>query len=145
MNQTSKVEILRLAFFLLLTSMVGSILEKHTRSEHVGVNFVRSDCAFPPCPQLQRQPIGKWAASFDFGPETVELPIVDVNWNQVLPPDFHSAAPINIQEPFDHPDFVFELKHNGFRAIAHVTPERCQLASRRAGSLSLLEFSARGF
>ena len=31
---------------------------------------------------------------------------------------------------FDHEDFVFELKHDGFRALAYVEPEECRLVSR---------------
>jgi hypothetical protein len=23
-----------------------------------------------------------------------------------------------VKEPFDHPDYIFELKHDGFRAVA---------------------------
>lgn len=46
--------------------------------------------------------------------------------------DFHPAAPILIRSPFDHhPDYIFELKQDGFRALAQVTPEHCQLVSRR--------------
>jgi bifunctional non-homologous end joining protein LigD len=36
-----------------------------------------------------------------------------------------------IPEPFDHPDWVFEVKHDGFRALAHVDGHRCRLVSRR--------------
>jgi hypothetical protein len=25
-----------------------------------------------------------------------------------------------VREPFDHPDYIFELKHDGFRAIAYL-------------------------
>ena len=32
---------------------------------------------------------------------------------------------------FDHPDWLFELKHDGFRALAHVEGHRCTLVSRR--------------
>lgn len=34
-------------------------------------------------------------------------------------------------EPFDHPDWLFELKHDGFRALAIVEGHRCRLVSRR--------------
>jgi ATP-dependent DNA ligase len=27
---------------------------------------------------------------------------------------------VRLPEPFDHPDWVFELKHDGFRAVAHI-------------------------
>jgi bifunctional non-homologous end joining protein LigD len=33
-------------------------------------------------------------------------------------------------EPFDHPDWLFELKHDGFRALAVVEGHRCTLVSR---------------
>lgn len=32
--------------------------------------------------------------------------------------------------PFDHPDWYFELKYDGFRALAYVRRGRCQLVSR---------------
>jgi ATP-dependent DNA ligase len=36
-----------------------------------------------------------------------------------------------IAAPFDHADFVFELKHDGFRCIAYISDGRCDLVSRR--------------
>ncbi|MGB2888710.1 MAG: hypothetical protein WBC04_13525 [Candidatus Acidiferrales bacterium] len=36
-----------------------------------------------------------------------------------------------IPEPFDHPDWLFELKHDGFRALAYVAEGACDLISRR--------------
>ena len=33
--------------------------------------------------------------------------------------------------PFDHPDWLFELKHDGFRAVAYVADGECRLVSRR--------------
>jgi len=35
-----------------------------------------------------------------------------------------------LREPFDHPDWIFELKHDGFRGVAYVSDGRCQLVSR---------------
>jgi bifunctional non-homologous end joining protein LigD len=35
---------------------------------------------------------------------------------------------------FDHPDFLFELKHDGFRALAYISSGRCELVSRRRNS-----------
>jgi bifunctional non-homologous end joining protein LigD len=32
---------------------------------------------------------------------------------------------------FDHPDFVFELKHDGFRCLAYIADGRCSLVSPR--------------
>jgi len=37
---------------------------------------------------------------------------------------------LRIPEPFDHPDFIFEPKLDGFRALAHVRGHRCELVSR---------------
>jgi bifunctional non-homologous end joining protein LigD len=33
--------------------------------------------------------------------------------------------------PFDNPDWIFELKHDGFRALAYVSDGQCELVSRR--------------
>jgi bifunctional non-homologous end joining protein LigD len=37
---------------------------------------------------------------------------------------------LRIPEPFDHSDFVFEPKVDGFRALAYVDGHRCRLVSR---------------
>ena len=37
---------------------------------------------------------------------------------------------LRLPEPFDHPDFLFEPKLDGFRALAHVRGHRCELVSR---------------
>jgi bifunctional non-homologous end joining protein LigD len=37
---------------------------------------------------------------------------------------------LRIPEPFDHTDFLYEVKFDGFRALAHVTGHLCQLVSR---------------
>lgn len=39
-----------------------------------------------------------------------------------------------VRQPFDHPDFLFELKHDGFRALAHVWDGNCELVSRKRNS-----------
>jgi bifunctional non-homologous end joining protein LigD len=46
-------------------------------------------------------------------------------------PPFTPAAPTNIRDAFDHDDFLFELKMDGFRALAHVGPDETRLVSRR--------------
>jgi bifunctional non-homologous end joining protein LigD len=38
---------------------------------------------------------------------------------------------IRIPGPFDHPDWLFEMKLDGFRALAHVKGHLCRLVSRR--------------
>ena len=39
-----------------------------------------------------------------------------------------------VRQPFDHHDFLFELKHDGFRALAHVWDGKCELVSRKRNS-----------
>lgn len=37
---------------------------------------------------------------------------------------------IRLPEPFDHPDFIFEPKLDGYRALAYVRGHHCELVSR---------------
>ena len=37
---------------------------------------------------------------------------------------------LRVLQPFDHPDWLFELKHDGFRALAILERHRCRLVSR---------------
>jgi bifunctional non-homologous end joining protein LigD len=46
-------------------------------------------------------------------------------------PAWHPMPLLRVKEPFDHPDWLFELKHDGFRALAIVEGHHCQLVSRR--------------
>ena len=39
-----------------------------------------------------------------------------------------------VRQPFDHHDFLFELKHDGFRALAHIWDGKCELVSRKRNS-----------
>lgn len=39
--------------------------------------------------------------------------------------------------PFDHRDWVFELKYDGFRALAHIDRGGCRLVSRNGNTKSL--------
>jgi bifunctional non-homologous end joining protein LigD len=34
-------------------------------------------------------------------------------------------------QPFSHPDWLFEIKHDGFRALAYLKEGRCKLVSRK--------------
>jgi bifunctional non-homologous end joining protein LigD len=36
-----------------------------------------------------------------------------------------------LHAPFDHDDWLFELKYDGFRALAYLTGDRCELISRK--------------
>lgn len=46
-------------------------------------------------------------------------------------PRFSPATLVRAREPFDHPDFLFELKHDGWRAMAYIEGDECDLVSRR--------------
>jgi bifunctional non-homologous end joining protein LigD len=46
------------------------------------------------------------------------------------PPRIDTAQLALVREPFDDPDFLFELKHDGFRALAHIWDGNCELVSR---------------
>jgi bifunctional non-homologous end joining protein LigD len=50
------------------------------------------------------------------------------------PPRMDNAQLTLIRQPFDDPNFLFELKHDGFRALAHVWDGHCELISRRRNS-----------
>ena len=46
-------------------------------------------------------------------------------------PTIRLAVPTRVAAPFDHPDWVFELKHDGFRALSHISDGRCDVVSRK--------------
>jgi bifunctional non-homologous end joining protein LigD len=45
-------------------------------------------------------------------------------------PHYSPMRLLRVPEPIDHPDFVYEVKHDGFRSLAYVKEGRCQLVSR---------------
>jgi bifunctional non-homologous end joining protein LigD len=49
-------------------------------------------------------------------------------------PQFTSADLIRRFEPFDHDDYIFELKMDGFRALAYVGADQTRLISRRGNT-----------
>src|SRR6202140_899242 len=46
-------------------------------------------------------------------------------------PRMDTARLTLVRQPFDHPAFLFELKHDGFRALAYISDGHCELISRR--------------
>jgi bifunctional non-homologous end joining protein LigD len=50
------------------------------------------------------------------------------------PPRFDAAQLSLVRTPFDGDDFLFELKHDGFRALAHIWDGKCELVSRKRNS-----------
>jgi bifunctional non-homologous end joining protein LigD len=53
----------------------------------------------------------------------------------------HPMRLTRVQEPFDDPDYIFELKHDGFRAIAYIEDGKCKLDSRNAKHFKFLSLS----
>jgi ATP-dependent DNA ligase len=56
-------------------------------------------------------------------------------------PQFTPMPLGRIPEPFDHPDWVFEIKYDGFRALPYVD-DSCTLVSRKAHRFKFPELSA---
>ena len=46
-----------------------------------------------------------------------------------------------VLKPFDDPDYIFELKHDGFRAIAYIEDGKCKLVSRNQNPFNFLFLS----
>jgi len=51
--------------------------------------------------------------------------------NRLYSPHFSPAELTQVHSVFDDPGFIYELKHEGFRAITHIEGSACQLVSRR--------------
>ena len=49
-------------------------------------------------------------------------------------PQFSPMPLARMPEPFDHPDWLFELKYDGFRALAHLQDGTVRLVSRNANA-----------
>jgi bifunctional non-homologous end joining protein LigD len=50
--------------------------------------------------------------------------------NGLMDVRFHPMPLARISQPFDHPDWLFELKYDGFRALAYVSRRGTKLVSR---------------
>ena len=50
-------------------------------------------------------------------------------------PRIHPMRLRLVREPFDHPDYIFELKHDGFRAVAYLQTRECKIISRNQRNL----------
>jgi bifunctional non-homologous end joining protein LigD len=48
-----------------------------------------------------------------------------------VPPVFSPVRLATLPTAFDHSDFIFELKYDGFRAVAHIDGDGVRLASRK--------------
>ena len=52
---------------------------------------------------------------------------------------FQPMPPSRKPAPFDHPDWIFELKYDGFRSLAVIQNGRCELISRNGHAFSSFE------
>ena len=50
-------------------------------------------------------------------------------------PRIHPMRLRLVREPFDHPDYIFELKHDGFRAVVYLQARECKIISRNQRNL----------
>src|SRR5690348_7895902 len=50
-------------------------------------------------------------------------------------PRVQPIIPASSKEPFDDPDWLFEFKYDGFRALCYIEPGHCRLISRRGNIL----------
>ena len=55
-----------------------------------------------------------------------------MNLPRIKLPRIEPLSLTRVPEPFDDPDWVFEIKHDGFRGIAYVADKTCRLVSRNA-------------
>src|SRR5438270_817169 len=49
-----------------------------------------------------------------------------------------------LSEPFDHPDWVFEPKLDGFRAVGHISGGQCRLVSRNRNAFKTFPLLSAG-
>ena len=54
-------------------------------------------------------------------------------------PRFTPAGLVRRREAFDHSDFLFELKYDGWRALAYLEDGRSELVSRKGNALKSFE------
>jgi bifunctional non-homologous end joining protein LigD len=59
-------------------------------------------------------------------------------------PRFEPMPLARLHAPFDHQDWIFELKYDGFRALAHVEAGQCRLMSRNRNAFRTFPSLAAG-
>src|SRR4029077_6426492 len=56
-------------------------------------------------------------------------------WHPIrMLPRIDAAKLTLTRQPFDSAEYLYELKHDGFRALAYIAEGRCELISRRHNS-----------
>ena len=53
-----------------------------------------------------------------------------LSWEEQMPTTFQPMPLSRRAKPFNHPEWLFELKYDGFRALARVQRNKCELISR---------------
>ena len=51
-------------------------------------------------------------------------------------PRVRPIAPIRRKEPFDDPDWLFDLKYDGFRSLCYLEQGRCRFTPRNGNTMS---------
>lgn len=51
-------------------------------------------------------------------------------------PRIQPISPRIKQEPFDDPDYLFQLKYDGFRGVLYIEKERCRIVSKSGRMLN---------
>ena len=59
-------------------------------------------------------------------------------------PKFEPMELIQFPAPFDDPDFLYEVKFGGFRAMAYVEDGHCELVSRKGHTYKRFQELAEG-
>jgi bifunctional non-homologous end joining protein LigD len=50
-------------------------------------------------------------------------------------PKISPIMPVHRRDIFDSPDWVYEVKHDGFRALAYLQQRQCRFVSRRGNEM----------
>ena len=58
-------------------------------------------------------------------------------------PRVQPIAPTWRKDPFDHPEWVFDVKYDGFRAVAYIEQRRTRLISRNNNIMTRFDVLAK--
>jgi bifunctional non-homologous end joining protein LigD len=87
--------------------------------------------AASPAPQIREQEISKSPASSASSAVLVSKPV-----KRPMPTEIHPMLAESIEQPFDGPDWLFEIKWDGYRAIAFIENGKVRLVSRNQNDLT---------
>jgi ATP-dependent DNA ligase len=51
-------------------------------------------------------------------------------------PRVQPIIPVSRKDPFENPEWLFEFKYDGFRALCYIEPGRCRFISRLGNSMT---------